>query len=792
MEAVFLKLLNMSITAGWLVLAVILLRLVLKKAPKAMICILWGIVGLRLIFPVTIESVLSLVPSAETLPQDITHSAAPMINSGFSALNSLVNPVISEKLAPNAEISAKLPSAVSPMQMIAYIAAWVWLAGIAAMLIYTAVSYLRIRRAVREAIPADEKVYLCDRISTPFILGIIAPRIYLPSDISAEDAEFVIAHEKAHLCRLDHLWKPIGFLLLSVHWFNPLMWVAYILLCRDIETACDEKVIKELGSEVKKPYSSALLNCSVPRKAIAACPLAFGEVGVKSRIRSVLNYKKPAFWIIIIAAIACIATAVCFLTNPKEEPKHTEIDDDYYVGNVVYYDLASSYAEILPVSVPRYRISDDLVLYSLNSGEPVRLGILTEVEPTSENVSCLYNKFWQSCYEDRTFNVTIGPEQIRKDLKAAYKVTLDSFQAYKETHILLLNNGDVYLVKGHNWRINKLERGRPDNPSNIGSLEGDKEICPTIEGMVISIDEDRFLLVVTKGNNDVYETEMLWVNRKDEKGNLLADSITEGEIVTVAYRDETVDQEISKVAGIFSTNIYSSSRYFSPPKMKRVGHFGSVNMWEGADNIESIGISSRWYQPVHLIESRDELELFVSQKAPESSPNVLNWLLEDYGEEYFKNKVLMLSYIYASSGGNRYDLGYATVSGDTLTLWIYRTQKGATLDLSGWIASLELSRASILGISHFQAEQKTLDAPFPLAVSKIEGIVTNITDDYFSISGTPIFESFLVPRNLVSGERVSNVKLGDKICAEHNSNLSVYISDGTYTISAISKITVTE
>ena len=312
MENVFLKLLNMSIAAGWLVLAVVLLRLILKKAPRAILCVLWGIVGIRLILPFSLQSVFSLIPSVETVPEDIGYAANPTISSGVSVVNSVVNPLLSGSLSPD---PTQLTS-VNPMQIVLLVAAWVWVIGMVGMLVYSLISYLRIFRKVREAVPMRENVWVCDHIDTPFILGIFRPRIYLPSSMSETDAEYVIAHEKAHLSRRDHWWKPIGFLLLTVYWFNPLLWVSYVLLCRDIEVACDQKVIRDMGTDIKKPYSEALINCSVPRKMISACPLAFGEVGVKSRIQSVLNYKKPAFWLILVAIAACAVVSVCFLTDP--------------------------------------------------------------------------------------------------------------------------------------------------------------------------------------------------------------------------------------------------------------------------------------------------------------------------------------------------------------------------------------------------------------------------------------------------------------------------------------------
>jgi len=329
MEAVFLKLFNMSITASWLVLAIIALRFLLKKAPKSMMVLLWALVGIRLLCPFSFESVFSLIPSAETIPADIVYSDAPMIHSGIAALNSAVNPVISKALAPAVGQSA------NPMQVISFIASVVWIVGLAAMLLYTLISCLRIHRNVREAIPLEKGIWLCDHISAPFLFGTLHPRIYLPSDLNEENRRYVIAHEQAHIARHDHWWKPLGFVLLSVYWFQPVLWIAYVLFCRDIEFACDEKVIKKMGEQSKKPYANALLQCSMPRKMVTACPVAFGEVGVKGRIKSVLHYRKPSFWILMAALAACIVAAVCFLTNPMAKG----IDDiDHFGVNMALFE----------------------------------------------------------------------------------------------------------------------------------------------------------------------------------------------------------------------------------------------------------------------------------------------------------------------------------------------------------------------------------------------------------------------------------------------------------------------
>ncbi len=309
----FVKLLNMSITAGWVVLAVLVLRLLLKRAPRWIACLLWGAVAFRLVCPVSLKSVTSLIPSKEPIPQDIAQAAVPEIHTGIEAVNFAVNPYLQQSFTPDPTAS------VNPLQVWLTVAAWVWLFGMCVMLIYGAVSFWRLKRRVRVSLAVGDGVLLCDDISSPFILGVIRPRICLPAGLDEETAAAVIAHERAHLTRRDHWIKPFGFLLLAVHWFNPLLWLAYILLCRDIEAACDEKVVKTMDAAGRQAYSTALVCCSSERRFVAACPLAFGEVGVKARVKAVLNYKRPAFWILLAAVVAVIAVAVCFLTDPRAE-----------------------------------------------------------------------------------------------------------------------------------------------------------------------------------------------------------------------------------------------------------------------------------------------------------------------------------------------------------------------------------------------------------------------------------------------------------------------------------------
>ena len=313
MTDIFLGFLNRSLAAGILILAVVLVRLVFKKAPRWLLCALWALAAVRLVCPVSIESVLSLIPSAEPVQPEIIVSAQPAITSGIPAVDAIVNPPLAATFTPSPAQSA------NPLQIWTFLAACVWLAGIAALLLYAAVSALRLRLRVRTAVRLEGKVYQSEFVSSPFILGVIRPRIYLPFGLEAGAQAMVLAHERAHLRRGDQLWKPLGYLILAAYWFNPLCWLAYILFCRDIEAACDEKVVRELGEGCKAAYSRALLACSAPKKLITACPLAFGETGVKARIRSVLNYKKPAFWLVLAAVLVSAAVAVCFLTDPKRE-----------------------------------------------------------------------------------------------------------------------------------------------------------------------------------------------------------------------------------------------------------------------------------------------------------------------------------------------------------------------------------------------------------------------------------------------------------------------------------------
>ena len=313
MEAVFLSLVNRSITAGWLVLAVLALRLLLRRAPKSILCAMWGLVGLRLLCPVSIASPLSLIPSVQTLPETVLTTTQPEIYSGVAVIDRVVNPVLTNTLA------AAPGESVNPAQVLAGVLPWIWLLGMVGMLGYALFTTLRLRRRISTAVRLEQGVKQSEYVKTPFVLGLIHPTIYLPFHMESADAVHVLAHERAHIRRGDPWWKMLGFVLLAIYWFHPLMWVAYFFLCRDMEAACDEAVIRGLSREGRQGYAAALLRLSAAVPGLHACPLAFGEVGVKTRIKGVMHYKKPGFWIVTLAVLAAMVVAVCFLTSPAAE-----------------------------------------------------------------------------------------------------------------------------------------------------------------------------------------------------------------------------------------------------------------------------------------------------------------------------------------------------------------------------------------------------------------------------------------------------------------------------------------
>ena len=345
MGAVFLKVLNMSITAGWFILAVLCIRLLFRKIPKWMNCLLWGVVAIRLICPFSIESPFSILSSTEPIKSSAVvegevRNDIPSIDSRLTIVQNTINPMLTETFAYNESDS------VAPLQVVTFAAGLVWCCGMVLLIICAMGSVVKLHKLVNEAVCVRENIYICDAVKSPFILGIFRPRIYFSSALREREMDYILAHESAHLKRKDHWWKALGYLLLCIHWFNPLCWVAYSLLCKDIELACDEKAAKNMTFHEKKEYAKVLLSCAGQRSLVMVCPLAFGEVGVKERVKSVLNYKKPTVWIMMATAAVFVILAVCFLTNPTKGD--VELQNSIDENKDVYESVNSPSTEQMP------------------------------------------------------------------------------------------------------------------------------------------------------------------------------------------------------------------------------------------------------------------------------------------------------------------------------------------------------------------------------------------------------------------------------------------------------------
>lgn len=421
MEELFLTLVNLSLTASWLVLAVLVLRLLLRQAPRWSFCLLWGLVALRLIFPFSLESSFSLIPSAQPLPREILHTATPQIQSGIPAVNSAVNPILQEALAPAAGAS------VNPTQVWSFLLSRIWLAGMVLLLLYALVSTLLLKRRLATATLLEDNIRQSEQVGSPFVLGLFRPVIYLPYHIAEEDLTYVLAHERTHIRRLDHWWKLLGFVLLAVYWFHPLMWVAYLLFCRDLEGACDEKAVRALNQEERRGYSTALLNCSIRRRPVAPCPLAFGEAGVKGRVKAVMHYRKPAFWVVVIALIACVAAAVCFLTTPREPTVYDVLTQDGY-------EVLGQEQAYLTLTVPKSVLTDDCYTgegHTFADGQVVvwqdnaTTIYLHNVMPSNENNELLYMTF-DCSYRFSNYGSFVTPLLATEDSSVSPQILLRS------------------------------------------------------------------------------------------------------------------------------------------------------------------------------------------------------------------------------------------------------------------------------------------------------------------------------------------------------------------------------
>ena len=466
MQSIFLDMVKLSLIGSLFAAAVMLVRLIFRKAPKWLFCILWGIVALRLICPVSIKSDVSLVPDNLATGQIITNVGNEYFgdvdiiyesNADYSnAIEAGRQPVHSNDgyYVVTEKDSLEEPKTVA--ETVYPILCWVWVGGMALMIAYTAVSFFVLRKKMEEATHLQDNVWQCEQADSPFVLGFIKPRIYLPYTITDSDMANVIAHEQAHIQRKDHWWKPIGFLLLSIHWFNPVLWLAYILLCRDIEAACDEKVIKHMDKDEMRAYSTALLHCSVHRRRIAACPLAFGEVGVKERIKRVMNYKKPAFWIVMAAILAGVVVAVCFLTAPKPSPEFAmsgnnirDLDVDIIIDRISSiegledtnaYTNSNNFYHIVDSNFDW--VDSQTVRYFYNEGKNTRSAQL-QIHPNENEYHLTESVNWRN--QEHTF------------LLQNY---LDAIKYLPQEAIKRIAPADRYIIR-------QIEEGMPDQYSRV-------------------------------------------------------------------------------------------------------------------------------------------------------------------------------------------------------------------------------------------------------------------------------------------------------------------------------------
>jgi beta-lactamase regulating signal transducer with metallopeptidase domain len=749
-SAVFLKVLNMGIAAGWAILAVVLARFLLKKAPRWISCLLWALAAVRLLCPFSPESALSLLPSGETVPLDIAAAKSPAIHSGITALNSAVNPAVAEAFTPGAGDSA------NPLQILIPVLAVIWLAGAAAMLAYALFSYGKLRRLVSASVPLEAGVLACDEVQSPFILGLWRPRIYVPSGMTGETLACVLTHERAHLRRRDHWWKPLGFLLLAVYWFQPLCWLGYVLLCRDIEAACDERVIRDLDREGAAAYSQALLDCSFPRRSVAACPLAFGETGLKQRVKGILNYKKPAFWVVVAALILCAAIAVCFLTDPKEPAPIIEPSGRFYrVEEIVCVSGAPRFQlqgfAYTMENVPRYCVTAeyDLLEQDRSTRSWRRAGTFGETELSKANFDAL---FWGS---------DAAPGLRRNNQSAWVLVDADSPDIFY--YLLLQKSGEVYLAYGY-WDYSEKNDPHSDDtliryvfalaedgtavhgpetapPEEVGAGEAGfaalsaedpetlREKYPeyfglsTFKGLEVYVwqmAEGSYSWGLMEGTNREKTNEELW--------NLRGTTTEEMRLILSSYDIPEENVFIQPIQKPWSSFI-PPAEAMDPALLRELllGRpvFRTQVAWAGYSsqaeqsmissclNGGAMAISSVHHIPVIRLSSPAELEEFQTayrdsltlDRGHDEAPSFLE-AVAGYDEAFFADHSLMLAYVSAASGSYRYALYDAACEGGTLCMYVTRTNDPETYtsDRAGWLVLAEVPDSALEGCGSFDAQ----------------------------------------------------------------------------------------
>jgi beta-lactamase regulating signal transducer with metallopeptidase domain len=738
MDAVFLKILNMSITASWLILAVIFARSLLNKVPRWIICLLWGLVAIRLVCPFSFESVFSLIPSSETIPADIAMQHSPAIDSGITIVNETINPMIAESF------TSAVTDSANPLQIYIPIISVIWLAGVAVMLGYALISYLKLKKEVSANIAISENVFACDEVKAPFILGIFRPQIYVPSSMQGETLELVIRHENAHLKRYDHLWKPFGYLLLAVYWFNPLCWAAYILLCRDIEMACDEKVIRDMDKDNIAAYSQALLDCSFSRRTIAACPLAFGEAGVKERVKGILNYRRPTFWIMMAAAIVCIGIAACLMTDPfsnKGLSEKLSVSMDMAVAEHNRSSKSEGHFAAADYDIMLVKQSGNettvyaWVLYEEYSfdGKDVKLESGSHI-PTAITFATSNNSSDSSTYDLIEYWQPRDGSYYAEDIKAKFpwyirRKAMDIAGSNAQHENCLRAAREYYGVNTMN--------GEPDlsflNYENAISLIADALDVQTIYYPPAGKDENGLIvpgyvdgsslakyldLVSWKQSNAPSKDlpspgSIQFVIRDDYRITIYKDA--KMAIVKFGYDArfyKTQSDDYEKAVEMFYTEAKENT--LSAKTQVAYANY-TADGWIFAQclNPYSLAISSARHLPVYRFETTDDLAKFKESVSDtlafDQSYNEVPSFDEvtlGYDDAFFKDHTVILAYVTAGSGSYRFEIQEIEVNDSELCLNVIQTNhpEVVTSDMAGWFVIAELANTGLTGITEYDAK----------------------------------------------------------------------------------------
>lgn len=708
MTDIFIAIINMSINAVWLFLAVAVFRLIFKNVPKYLIVLLWGLVALRLILPFSFETALSVIPSAQTVPEDIVYSDTPMLNSGISFLNSSVNPIIAEHFAPNPINS------VNPLQVLAFVAANLWILGVIVMVIYAVISYFSVKNKVREAVILNKNIYLSDRIAVPFILGVFKPKIYIPVGINEQDTQYVIRHEQAHIKRKDYLWKPLGFLLLSIHWFNPFMWVAYVLLCKDIETACDQKVLSGEDSEIRKAYSLALINCSAEKRFITACPLAFGENGVKSRIKGILNYKKPAFWVSIAAIVLSVVLAVCFLTNPLKK-RIIDINEPAVwitlLDNVTEYEFVMPYSsysqnyieqediENITKELLKVQISNSPISKSRDENRPKNnmLWVRHNESLTTINFNEDFTAVWLEDSVKPSFSYKVFNPQIVAELFEKYTQNV-----YNYTHT------KPVATKGEKLTLNDvIELSKKGE--KLGWADFEKfAYFETGSGLYIrqyEIDEMFYLLV--GGTNTDEEVWYIYLAANDGLEEVIDIRKNDVSEYITKHIDNPVVTNLSSSFDVFPVG-YKDGIYNKIIQKWGVQKYAAVSSIKSY-TVTKISEQSQWKQFLADFEGIMDFDRSYNDCAS------LNSLKYQYTNEFFKYNDLVLVYVESENSALRYNVSKVVKSQNELRIGVCEIAAPENSETrEGWLFAVRVFKADIGDVKDLSAiaiSMETVSAP---------------------------------------------------------------------------------